>query len=73
MTIVYTNPNCVACDQTKRWLDKNNLDYDVIDLSKDSEAMAMVQTLGFKAAPVVITDTDKWAGFRLDKLQALAA
>jgi glutaredoxin-like protein NrdH len=73
MTIVYTNPNCVACDQTKRWLDKNNLDYDVVDLSKDSEALAMVQDLGFKAAPVVITDADKWAGFRLDKLQALAA
>lgn len=71
MITVYTNPNCVQCDQTKRYLDNKNISYEVVDLSKDQEALEMVVGLGFKSAPVVITDTDKWSGFRLEKLHAL--
>jgi hypothetical protein len=29
--------------------------------------------MGFKSAPVVITDSDSWAGFQPDKINALAA
>jgi glutaredoxin-like protein NrdH len=71
MTTVYTNPNCVQCDQTKRYLDLKGISYEVVDLSENQEALEMVVGLGFKSAPVVITDTDKWSGFRLDKLSAL--
>jgi hypothetical protein len=35
--------------------------------------MDMITGLGFKSVPVVITETDKWAGFKLDKLSALVA
>jgi glutaredoxin-like protein NrdH len=71
MVTVYTNPNCVQCEQTKKWLNLNKIEYSIVDLSSDTEALEMVLELGFKSAPVVITDTDKWSGFRLDKLAQL--
>jgi glutaredoxin-like protein NrdH len=71
MVTVYTNPNCVQCEQTKKWLNLNEIEYSIVDLSSDTEALEMVLELGFKSAPVVITDTDKWSGFRLDKLAQL--
>ena len=71
MVTVYTNPNCVQCEQTKKWLTLNEIEYGIVDLSSDTAALEMVLELGFKSAPVVITDTDKWSGFRLDKLAQL--
>lgn len=68
MITIYTNPDCIQCEQTKRYLDKKNVPYKVIDLSQDNEALNMVLGLGFKSAPVVITDNDRWSGFRLEKL-----
>lgn len=71
MVTVYTNPNCVQCEQSKRYLDVNNVPYSVVDLSENPEALEMVLSLGFKAAPVIISDDDKWSGFRLDRLSKL--
>jgi glutaredoxin-like protein NrdH len=73
MVTVYTKPNCPQCVQTKRVLDRNKVAYSTVDLTEDPESMKMVQDLGFASAPVVITDTDKWAGFKLDKLNTLVA
>ena len=71
MVAVYTNPQCVQCDMTKKFLDKNEIEYKVIDLSQDKESLDMVLGLGFSAAPVVIAGDQKWAGFKLDKLKTL--
>jgi len=73
MTTVYTKPSCVQCDMTKRMLDKIGVEYNTVDITEDSAAMEMVLGLGFKSAPVVITDTDSWAGFNPDKINSLAA
>jgi len=69
---VYTNPSCVQCDMTKKHLNKNNIPHDTVDLSKDADALKMVTDLGFTSAPVVITDTDKWSGFRMSNLENLS-
>lgn len=69
---VYTKPSCVQCDQTKRFLDKVNIPYDTIDITENQEAFDKVIAMGFKAAPVVITDNDSWAGFNPAKLTKLA-
>jgi glutaredoxin-like protein NrdH len=58
---------------TKRMLDKIGVEYNTVDITEDSAAMEMVLGLGFKSAPVVITDTDSWAGFNPDKINSLAA
>jgi glutaredoxin-like protein NrdH len=44
-----------------------------VDITEDQDAYAMVKELGFTSAPVVITQTDKWSGFRIEKLNALVA
>jgi glutaredoxin-like protein NrdH len=58
---------------TKRMLDKIGVEYNTVDITEDSAAMEMVLGLGFKSAPVVITDSDSWAGFQPDKINSLAA
>jgi glutaredoxin-like protein NrdH len=71
MVTVYTNPSCVQCDMTKKFLDNNEINYKVVDLSQDQASLDMVLGLGFSAAPVVIAGESKWAGFKLDRLKAL--
>lgn len=69
---VYTKPACVQCDATKRLLDKLDIPYDTVDVTVDTEAFDMLLEKGFRAAPVVITDDDAWAGFNPDKINGLA-
>ena len=69
---LYSKPFCVQCDATKRALNKAGIAYDVVDITEDAEALAMVKSLGYVQAPVVITSEDHWSGFRPDKVKALA-
>jgi glutaredoxin-like protein NrdH len=73
LTIVYTKPACVQCEQTKKLLDKNGVKYTVIDITQDQEAYEKVVAMGFMSAPVVISGDDSWAGFRPDKINSIAA
>jgi len=73
MTTVYTKDNCVQCDMTKRLMDKVGIEYDVVNISQNPEALDKLIELGYRAAPVVITDEDSWAGFNPDKIADLAA
>jgi glutaredoxin-like protein NrdH len=73
MVTVYTKPNCVQCEATKRHLDKNGISYDTVDISQDISAYDKLIDLGYRAAPVVITDQDSWAGYNPDKIDALTA
>lgn len=73
MTVtLYSKPACVQCDATKRALDKQGVAYTIIDLSEDAAAMELVTGMGYRQAPVVIAGGDHWAGFRPDKIVALA-
>jgi glutaredoxin-like protein NrdH len=72
MTItLYTKPNCVQCDATKRALDKAGLVYSVVDLTQDADALEKVQQWGYRSAPVVVAGDDHWSGFRPDKIAGL--
>jgi glutaredoxin-like protein NrdH len=71
MITVYTKPACVQCEQTKKLLTKNGLEFDVIDITEDSEAYDRLIGMGFQAAPVVVTDDDSWAGFNATKINGL--
>ena len=70
---VYTKPACVQCDMTKKMLDKNNIEYDTVDITEDISAFEMIKGMGFMSAPVVITGSDSWAGFKPDKILKLSA
>ena len=73
MTTVYTKPNCVQCDATKRYLDKAGIEYSVVDVMQEPEALDLILGLGFQAAPVVVSDSGNWSGFQPDKLNLLAS
>lgn len=74
MTIqVFSKPSCVQCTATYRALDKLGLDYEVVDLADDEQALTEILALGYQQAPVVIDGDDHWSGFRPDKIKASAA
>ena len=69
---VYTKPDCVQCDATKRWLTKNDIPFETKDLSESEDLLKLFISKGFMAAPIVETDVlGTWSGFRVSKLEAL--
>ncbi|WP_401001060.1 glutaredoxin-like protein NrdH [Agromyces sp. GXQ0307] len=70
---VYSKPSCVQCNATYRALDAHGIDYEVVDLSADPEALDELRRRGKLQAPVVVTGDDEWTGFRPDKIDELAA
>ena len=70
---VYTKPSCVQCTATYRALDNKGIEYNILDLSVDENALEQVKALGYLQAPVVITEEDHWSGFRPAKIEELAA
>lgn len=70
--VVYTKPSCVQCNATYRAIDKAGIEYTVVDLTQDEEALRSVQALGYQQAPVVMVDGKHWSGFRPDLIKALA-
>lgn len=68
---VYTKPACVQCNATFRALDKAGIPYQVVDVSTDAEALDHIKVLGYMQAPVVVTETEHWSGFRPDKINTL--
>ena len=73
MTItVYSKPACVQCTATTRALDARGINYNIIDLTEDTEAMEMVVSLGYRQAPVVVAGEAHWAGFRPDMIGRLS-
>lgn len=70
---VYTKPACVQCNATYKALDKHGLQYEVVDISQDSDARDYVMALGYLQAPVVVVGDDHWSGFRPDRIKSLAA
>ncbi|EKT83017.1 glutaredoxin-like protein NrdH [Rhodococcus opacus] len=74
MTItIYSRPACMQCTATYRALDNEGLDYTIVDITRDSDAHDYVRGLGYRQAPVVVAGDDHWAGFRPDRIKALAA
>lgn len=71
MTVVYTKPNCVQCEQTKKMLDKNGVEYTTVDITQDQEAYDKVVSMGFMSAPVVISGVRSWSGFKPDLINSL--
>lgn len=74
MTVtVYSKPACVQCDATYRAMDKNGIDYVIVDISSDPIALDYVKSLGHMQVPVVVAGADHWSGYRPDRIRELAA
>lgn len=69
---IYSKPACVQCTATYRAMDKQGIEYTVIDITAEAEAQKQVEALGYRQLPVVVAGDDHWSGFRPDRIQALA-
>jgi glutaredoxin-like protein NrdH len=72
MITVYSKSNCTQCDATFIILDERDVEYRVVKIDEDPEALAYVKSLGFQSAPVVIpSDQKPFSGFRPELLNTL--
>ncbi|WP_306291460.1 NrdH-redoxin [Luteococcus japonicus] len=53
-------------------LTKHGLDYEVVDLSRDEQALRTVTAMGHLQAPVVVDGDESWSGFRPDLIKQAA-
>lgn len=80
--IVWSLPNCVMCNRTKQWLEKEGVPYTEMDLSapEHAEDLALFKTSGLAQAPIVevvdntdeyglLNQLDLWSGFNVPKLE----
>lgn len=70
---VYTQPNCMPCRATKRWLDKRGTPYNTVDVTQSPTDRDAIVALGYQQSPVVVVshgaDRDvHWSGHRPDLL-----
>ncbi|MDO4669890.1 MAG: glutaredoxin-like protein NrdH [Aerococcus sp.] len=73
MVKVYSKPNCMQCNFTKKFLTEHHIDFEVSDVTTSDEALEEVKAMGFQALPVVVADGEEpFYGFRPDLLQKLA-
>ena len=68
---IYTTPNCMQCEQTKKMFARKNVEFNLIDLTEDPIAKEMVKEMGYTSAPVVVASDRNWSGFKYDKIEAL--
>ena len=68
---VWTLPNCVQCNQTKKEFDKLGIQYDVRELNRNPKAVERFKEMGLMAAPIVETDDRRWSGFRINRIRSL--
>jgi glutaredoxin-like protein NrdH len=69
---VYSNPNCVMCEQTKKWLERNGLRFEAKMIEDSPEVQELIAEHKFQSAPVVVAGGKVWSGFRLDHLKDIA-
>jgi glutaredoxin-like protein NrdH len=68
---VYTTPNCVQCNATKKHLDRRGLSFQVVDLSENPEKIEEFRAQGLKTAPIVISGDKIWSGYRPAEIDAI--
>jgi glutaredoxin-like protein NrdH len=76
---IYTKPDCVQCEYTKRELDKRGVKYLTIDVDtsiSDADGGTVGDWLreqGWTQMPVVYNHAngEMWSGFKIDKLRDL--
>jgi glutaredoxin-like protein NrdH len=68
---VYSRPECVQCDYTKKLLDGIPLSYTEFDIDADPAARKMVEDSGKTQLPMVVAGDQVWHGFKPAKIRAL--
>ena len=64
MITIYSKPNCMACNFTKKYLNDKGIKFEEIDVFKDADALAMLMDKGFSQMPVVSIEGEFHTGFQ---------
>lgn len=71
--IVYSKPNCMQCNFTKKFLEDKGIPFEIKDIAENEAAIEEVKSLGFSSLPVVLAEgLEAFNGFRPDMLSQLA-
>lgn len=70
---VYTLPDCVQCDRTKKLMDRDGIAYDPVKLEEHPDIAEKFRAQGILQAPVVVIGHDgrHWSGFRPELIKEL--
>ena len=71
--IVYSTPTCPYCNLVKEYLQENDVDFRVVDVTVDQEARAEFVRKGYRGVPVTIIGTEEITGFDVPKLEKALA
>ena len=55
---LFSKNNCMQCKMTKKFLEKENADFEEINIDEHPEKIDYVKSLGFTAAPVISSFQD---------------
>lgn len=74
MPVIYSKPNCVMCDATKRSMKKYGISYKEVNLLKDLAALEEIKSRGFQRVPVIDPGDGGgwWSGYDAAKIKSLA-
>ena len=61
---VYSKPNCMACNFSKKYLTDKGVEFKEINVFEDAEALAMLRDKGFSQMPVVSINGEFHTGFQ---------
>lgn len=67
---LYTTPTCVFCPAIKKLLDTENVTYQEIDVSENTEALEHMKKIsGQMGVPVTVIDAEVIIGFNKKKIK----
>ncbi len=69
---IYSTPTCTYCMAIKKFLDKNDVEYEDLNVAQDEEALKeMKEKTGQMGVPVVEIGEDVVVGFNKKKISKL--
>jgi glutaredoxin 3 len=68
---IYSTPGCGLCDQAKKFLSGKGVDVDLVDVTRDREALNEMKRLsgGVRTAPVIAVCDKVLVGFNRKELE----
>ena len=58
MLTVYSKPACPFCNKAKNLLETKGIEFEVVDISKDSDSREFLLAQGFRSVPQIFTETE---------------
>ncbi|WP_028125690.1 glutaredoxin-like protein NrdH [Eremococcus coleocola] len=72
MITVYSKPNCMQCEMSKRYLKDKGIEFKEINVFEDADSLEMLRSAGLTQMPVVMAEGhDPITGFRPNMLAKL--